>query len=69
VVVKGLSEYDYVDSNSILDLTFSNPTGKPETVLDFSLGQLDSIEGAHDDSAIDSYRHLTLQIVEGLLAH
>jgi hypothetical protein len=65
-IVKGLSDYDYVDSNSIVDLTFSNPGGKPETVLDFSLGQLDSIEGAHDDSALVSYQDLVSQILNGL---
>ncbi len=68
-IVKGLSEYDYVDSNSIRDLTFLNPGGKPESVLDFSLGQLDSIEGAHDDSALVSYQDLVEQIVRGLLLY
>lgn len=66
-VVKGYSEYDYVDSNSIRDLTFINSDGEPETVLDFSLGQLDSIEGAHDDSSIVAYRHLAQKIVDGIV--
>lgn len=65
-VIKGLAEYDYVDSNSIRDLTFINPKGAPESVLDFSLGQLDSIEGAHDDSAILCYQDLVKQILDCL---
>lgn len=66
-VVKAYSEYDYVDSNSIRDLTFYAPNGTPEKVLDFSLGQLDSVEGAHDDSLAVIYRHLAQKIVSGIL--
>lgn len=68
-IVKGLSEYDYVDSNSIRDLTFTNTDGKPETILNFSLGQLDSIEGAHDDSSIVAYRNLARKVVDALIIH
>ena len=66
-VVKAYADYDYVDSNSIRDLTFFTPSGVPEKVLDFSLGQLDSIEGAHDDSFTVVYRHLAQKIVDGLI--
>ncbi len=65
--VKAHSDYDYVDSNSIRDLTFVTKEGVPEKVLDFSLGQLDSVEGAHDDASTLIYRRLAEKIVNGLL--
>jgi hypothetical protein len=36
-------------------------------MIDFSLGQLDSVEGAHGDSASVVYQALARKIVEGLL--
>lgn len=65
--VKADADYDYVDSNSIRDLTFITDRGIPEKVLDFSLGQLDSVDGAHDDASTVIYRHLAQKIVDGLL--
>ncbi len=67
-IVKAFADYDYVDSNSVRDLTFIGPHGAYEKVLDFSLGQLDSIEGAHDDSAALIYRILAQKIVDGIIA-
>jgi hypothetical protein len=65
--VKAQVDYDYVDSNSIRDLTFITQHGVPEKVLDFSLGQLDSVEGANDDTARLIYQQLAQKIVNGLL--
>jgi outer membrane lipopolysaccharide assembly protein LptE/RlpB len=67
-IVKAYADYDYVDSNSIRDLTFFTPSGVPQKVLDFSLGQLDSVEGAHDDAFAVIFRHLAQKIVDGLIA-
>lgn len=66
-VINGCADYDYVDSNSIRDLVFFNPHGHPTTVIDFSLGQLDSIEGAHDDARKPIFRKLAQRIVDGLM--
>lgn len=66
--ISASADYDYVDSNSIRDLTFINE-GKPTTVIDFSLGQLDTIEGAHDDAQIPIFRKLAQKIVDGLMIH
>lgn len=66
-IVKAEADYDYVDSNSIRDLIFMNQDGVPEKVLDFSLGQLDSFEGAHDDATIVIYHRMAQKIVNGLL--
>ncbi len=66
-IVKVFADYDYVDSNSVVDLTFVTPDGTPEKVLDFSLGQLDSVEGAHDDAFAVIHRRLAQKIVDGLI--
>jgi hypothetical protein len=66
-VINAIVDYDYVDSNSVRDLTFTTTQGVPQKVLDFSLGQLDSVEGAHDDTSIDVYRLLAQKIVDGLI--
>jgi hypothetical protein len=65
--VKAHTDYDYVDSNSIRDLTFITMNGVPVKVLDFSLGQLDSVDGAHDDTSMLIYKYLAQKIVDGLL--
>jgi hypothetical protein len=65
--VKAHGEYDYVDSNSIRDLTFFTRETGPQKVLDFSLGQLDSVEGAHDDISMLIYKRMAQTIVDGLL--
>jgi hypothetical protein len=66
-IVRGTADYDYVDSNSIRDLTFTTTRGVPQKVLDFSLGQLDSVEGAHDDTNAVVYRIIAQKIVDGLI--
>jgi len=69
VVVSAFSDYDYVDINSIRDLAFTPPGGFPESVLNFSIGQLDSIEGAQDDAILSAYRQLAQKIVEAIARH
>ncbi|MBS0605334.1 MAG: hypothetical protein KF898_02520 [Parachlamydiales bacterium] len=68
VHVKARADYDYVDPNSVRDLTFTNSAGKTQTVINFSLGQLDSTEGAHDDAAVPIYRQLAQKIVDGIVS-
>jgi outer membrane lipopolysaccharide assembly protein LptE/RlpB len=65
--ISATADYDYVDQNSIADLAFITTHRMPQKVLDFSLGQLDSVDGAHDDSSIVVYRHLAQKIVDGLI--
>jgi hypothetical protein len=65
-LISASAEYDYVDSNSIKDLTFIQPDGKATTVIEFSLGQLDSIEGAHDDARTPIFRKLAQKLVDEL---
>jgi hypothetical protein len=63
------ADYDYVDYNSVRDLVFFQPGGKPTTIINFSLGQLDSIEGAHDDAQVPIFRKLAQKIVDGLIVN
>lgn len=62
-VICASTDYDYVDSHSSRDLIYLSPKG-PTTVIDFSLGQLDSIEGGHDDARLPIFRKLAQAIVE-----
>ncbi len=65
--IKASTEYDYVDSDSLYDLTFINAQGQREKVIKFSLGQLDSIEGAQDDALTPLYDALAKKISDGLI--
>jgi len=62
-VICASADYDYIDSHSSRDLIYLSPNG-PTTVIDFSLGQLDSIEGGHDDARLPIFRKLAQAIVE-----
>ena len=65
--VSSFSDYDYTDINSIQSLSFFTPGGKRQTILNFSLGQVDSIEGAQDDAVVPLYRNLAKKIADGIL--
>jgi hypothetical protein len=64
--VTGSADYDYSDVNSLPSLSFVTPSGKIESLLQFSLGQMDSVEGAEDDAALAAYRGLAKQIARSL---
>lgn len=67
--VKANADFDYINSDSLADIVVALPhQSLSQRMIDFSLGQLDSVEGAHDDSAQVVYRVLARKIVEGLLA-
>lgn len=66
-IVSASGDFDYVDPDSIRELAFINSQGKPQNVLDFSLGQLDSIEGAQDDVYVPIFRSLSQKIIDGIV--
>lgn len=67
--IKAFADYDYVDSNSLQDLSFIDPsTGTRVTSIAFSLGQLDSVGSAGEDALHPIYRQLAQKIVEGMVA-
>lgn len=64
--VSAYGDYDFVDSDSLRDTSFINMGGTRESSLFFSMGQLDSVDGAKATSLDPIYRHLALKIVEGI---
>ncbi len=62
------ADYDYVDGDSIQDLTFTAPDGTPMIVLPFSLGQLESVESAQEAATQLLYRRLAKKIVDAFSA-
>lgn len=62
VVVTASAEYDYIDVSTIRELAFITPQGRREKVIDFSQGQLDSIEGAQDNALAPLYGALAKKI-------
>jgi hypothetical protein len=62
--VRASVDYDYTDPGSPRDLLFA----KSQPIMPFSLGQLDSREGAHDDAARPLFWQLSQKIVIGLLS-
>ena len=60
------ADYDYVDGDSVQDLTFTEPTGTTMTVLPFSLGQLEPAESAALASTKPLYRRLAQKVVDAI---
>jgi len=65
--VTASADFDYDNTDVFEDLVFFTPGGNPQTMIDFSLGQLDSVEGAHDVSASPLYHNLAQKIVDGIM--
>jgi len=61
-------DYDYVTQDSINDLSFILPNGKRETVLQFSLGQLESVSTAQKTALNPLYKSLAKKIVGVILS-
>lgn len=62
------ADYDYVDGDSIQDLTFTTADGDTTTVLPFSLGQLEPIESAQEGSNAPLFRKLAQKMVDAISA-
>lgn len=59
-------DYDYVDGDSVQDLTFVDSKGKMIAVLPFSLGQLEPYESAALASTSSLYRRLAQKVVDAI---
>ena len=60
------ADYDYVDPGSPRDLNTMTPSGTIPTIR-YSYGQLNTVEGAHDDVSPNIYRELSQKIVQSIL--
>lgn len=65
-IVSAEMDYDYVDPNSLKDLSVQGPNGKFFPVEGFSLGQLDTIDAAKSDCLRPLYRKLAQKIIDGI---
>jgi len=65
--ISATTDYDFIDVNSLKEVSFINPQGKREKTINLSLGQLDSIEGAQDAALTPLYRQLAQRIANALL--
>jgi len=61
--------YDYADQNSLRDLSLVDAGKENVSSVSFSLGQLDTIDGAKQDAYSPAYRELALKIVTGILTY
>ena len=55
---------DFVDEDSLNDLSFINKDGNRQTVLSFSLGQLESVKTAQNAARDNMYRKIAIKIVD-----
>jgi hypothetical protein len=60
------ADFDYLDTDNIADMSFVNPLGQRILAFNYSLGQLNTIEGATDASLISIYRMLSKNIADEL---
>ncbi len=67
VVVEADLDFDCYEPDSIRDLSFVNSSGVRQTSIAFSLGQLDSIEGAYDSAWTPVSRLLAKKILDLIL--
>jgi hypothetical protein len=66
IMISGFADYDYIDVSTLRELAYITPSGKREKVIDFSLGQLDSVEGAQDTVLTPAYRQLAQKIIAAI---
>jgi hypothetical protein len=64
--VEASADYDFVNFDTYKDLAFVNQEGVAQSVLTFSLGQLDAQEGGSEAVLSAAYQVLAEKIVDGL---
>ncbi len=60
------SDYDYQDTDNIIDMSFVDPAGQRVLGFSYSLGQLNTVEGSQDVAIFSTYRSLSKKITDEL---
>lgn len=66
VEVSAQTDYDFLNTDSLQEVSFMNGEGGRENTLFFSLGQLDSSEGASDGAKKPLYERVARRVAEGI---
>jgi len=64
--ISAAGDCDFSNSDSLQDSSFVDRAGLRRSLLSFSLGQLDSEQGAHAATLTSIYEQLAVKIVEGI---
>lgn len=67
IIVQAEVDLDFYEPDNLQDVSFINSKGVRQTSISFSLGQLDSIEGAYDDAWTPLSRRLAKKILDLVL--
>lgn len=67
-IVSARVDYNFANPSSLSNVQFTNLQGAQESLLQFSLGQLDSEEGAQSASYAPAYRRISEQVM-AVLSH
>jgi len=59
-------DFDFVNPTVLKNIQFQDVFGETQSVLQYSLGQLDSEEGAKSESYYPIYKELTEKIIQGI---
>lgn len=60
------ADYDYQDTDNIIDMSFVDPQGQRVLGFSYSLGQLNTVEGSQDVAVFAIYRSLSKKITDEL---
>ncbi|MCY3975200.1 MAG: hypothetical protein OXF02_06655 [Simkaniaceae bacterium] len=63
---EGRSHFDFIDANSPQDASFFDGRGVRGSTLSFSMGQLDSREGARENNLSYLYQKIAYEMVRGM---
>jgi hypothetical protein len=67
-IISADADYDYVDEDTLKDLSFINKEGQRQSILAFSLGQLESVSCAQEAAFRPLYQRLAKNVVNALIA-